>query len=434
MKGGLGMGRKSLKLIIRVLLSTVGVSSAFAAEYSTTQTGTVGGAQSCTAGTYLERIITVEDNFTVSDLNLGFLATHNFRGDIELRLRSPVGTEVQLINSNTNNLFQDNYNVELDDQAGTLINTAPHNTNDGTTAPPYENLVRPNNITTAGTGLGSFTNEAAQGNWTLRMCDAFPQQDNGTFQNARLYFTSPQDADLSLDLSASDSTPTIGSTVTLTLEVINNGPNAANGSVVTAALPAGLSFVSASGAGTYDAANGLWSLPDLPSGSGASLDITASVNPTGSYAVNGEITTAPGLEFGVERLEFAHEVGQQQVDHVGLLGRFGGTDRLEVVRFPYHENDRAIAEGKTTGLIKVMIVKGRPVGASIAGAMAGELIAMWAMAIANKMKMSAVAATVLPYPTVSEINKRAAGAYFTPRLFESNTVKRVVGFVQRWLP
>ena len=54
-------------------------------------------------------------------------------------------------------------------------------------------------------------------------------------------------------------------------------------------------------------------------------------------------------------------------------------DKLDVVRYPYHENDRAIAEGKTTGLIKVMIVKGRPVGASIAGAMAGELIGMWAI-------------------------------------------------------
>lgn len=107
---------------------------------------------------------------------------------------------------------------------------------------------------------------------------------------------------------------------------------------------------------------------------------------------------------------------------------------LEVVRFDFHHNDRLIAERKTTGLIKVMVVKGRPVGASIAGHMAGELIGMWAMAIANKMKMSAIANTVLPYPTVSEVNKRAAGAYFSPRLFENPTVKRVVGFVQRWLP
>ncbi|EBA13641.1 dihydrolipoyl dehydrogenase family protein [Roseobacter sp. CCS2] len=107
---------------------------------------------------------------------------------------------------------------------------------------------------------------------------------------------------------------------------------------------------------------------------------------------------------------------------------------LEVVRFEFHHNDRLIAERKTKGLIKVMAVKGRPVGASIAGHMAGELIGMWAMAIANKMKMSAIANTVLPYPTVSEVNKRAAGAYFSPRLFENPTVKRIVGLVQRWLP
>ncbi len=126
------------------------------------------------------------------------------------------------------------------------------------------------------------------------------------------------------------------------------------------------------------------------------------------------------------------ELAQVGLTEAQAKEKFGS--KLEVVRFPYHENDRAIAEGKTTGLIKVMVVKGRPVGASIAGAMAGELISMWAMAIANKMKMSAIASTVLPYPTVSEINKRAAGAYFSPRLFESSTVKRVVGFVQRWLP
>jgi pyruvate/2-oxoglutarate dehydrogenase complex dihydrolipoamide dehydrogenase (E3) component len=108
--------------------------------------------------------------------------------------------------------------------------------------------------------------------------------------------------------------------------------------------------------------------------------------------------------------------------------------RLDVVRFDMQHNDRLIAERKNKGLVKVMVVKGRPVGASIVGPMAGELIGMWAMAIANNMKMSAIANTVLPYPTVSEVNKRAAGIYFSPRLFESDMVKRVVRFVQRWLP
>ena len=59
---------------------------------------------------------------------------------------------------------------------------------------------------------------------------------------------------------------------------------------------------------------------------------------------------------------------------------------------------------------------------------------MWSLVIANKMKMSQVAAMVSPYPTIGEVNKRAAGAYFSPRLFENPTVKRVVGLVQRLIP
>lgn len=108
--------------------------------------------------------------------------------------------------------------------------------------------------------------------------------------------------------------------------------------------------------------------------------------------------------------------------------------KLSVARFDYAENDRAIASGQTTGLVKVMVVGGKPVGASIVGAQAGELIGIWALAIANGLKMSAIANTVLPYPTLGEINKRAAGAYFSPKLFDNPTVKRVVGIVQRVLP
>ncbi|MGH1447213.1 MAG: dihydrolipoyl dehydrogenase family protein [Cognatishimia sp.] len=126
-----------------------------------------------------------------------------------------------------------------------------------------------------------------------------------------------------------------------------------------------------------------------------------------------------------------------ELAHVGLTeaqAKEQHGDALEVVRFPFSHNDRAIAERKTVGLIKVMVVKGRPIGASIAGYQAGELINLWALVIANKLKMSHVANMVAPYPTVGELNKRAAGAYFTPRLFENPKVKRIVGFVQRWLP
>ncbi len=109
-------------------------------------------------------------------------------------------------------------------------------------------------------------------------------------------------------------------------------------------------------------------------------------------------------------------------------------DAVEVARFDYHHNDRAVSERKTKGFIKVMVVKGRPVGVTIVGYQAGELINLWSLALANNLKMGQIAAMVSPYPTVGELNKRVAGAYFSPRLFENQMVKRVVRFVQRWIP
>jgi pyruvate/2-oxoglutarate dehydrogenase complex dihydrolipoamide dehydrogenase (E3) component len=124
-----------------------------------------------------------------------------------------------------------------------------------------------------------------------------------------------------------------------------------------------------------------------------------------------------------------------EIAHVGLTEaeaqvKYG--DALEVVRFNFAENDRARTELATTGLIKVMVVKGRPIGASIVGTQAGELIGLWSMAIANRLKMGAIAAMVVPYPTIAEVNKRVAGAYFTPRLFENDWVKRIVRLVQKF--
>ena len=123
-----------------------------------------------------------------------------------------------------------------------------------------------------------------------------------------------------------------------------------------------------------------------------------------------------------------------QIGLTEAAARAAHGDRLEIARFDYAGNDRAIAERKTTGFIKVMIVRGRPVGATIVGHQAGEHINLWALVLANKMKMSAVAAMISPYPTYAELSKRAAGAYFSPRLFDSKLVKGVVGLVQRWLP
>ncbi len=94
---------------------------------------------------------------------------------------------------------------------------------------------------------------------------------------------------------------------------------------------------------------------------------------------------------------------------------------VEITRFSFDENDRAIALRRTEGLLKVVSVKGRPVGAAIAGPDAGELISLWGLAIRKNLKMSDIASLITPYPTLSEISKRAAGAYFTPSLFSPKT-------------
>ena len=109
-------------------------------------------------------------------------------------------------------------------------------------------------------------------------------------------------------------------------------------------------------------------------------------------------------------------------------------DALQVIRLGFDANDRALAEGAREGLIKLMVRKGRPVGVTIAGPGAGEMLAPWALMLANRMKLGALAGTVLPYPTMAELSKRAASAYFSPKLFDNPWVKRVVRVVQKVLP
>ena len=103
--------------------------------------------------------------------------------------------------------------------------------------------------------------------------------------------------------------------------------------------------------------------------------------------------------------------------------------KVRILRWPYHDNDRAQTERETHGHIKVITDrKGRILGVSIVGAQAGELIATWVLAIAQGLNIKAMTGIVLPYPTLSEIGKRAAIDYFTPKL-RSPMLRRII----RWM-
>lgn len=95
---------------------------------------------------------------------------------------------------------------------------------------------------------------------------------------------------------------------------------------------------------------------------------------------------------------------------------------------PFSMNDRALAEGEIVGKIKMILdEKERPIGVQILGAHAGELINEWVAALNGKVRLSTIAGAVHPYPTLSEINKRVAGNYFSGKLF-SDKVKKALRF------
>jgi pyruvate/2-oxoglutarate dehydrogenase complex dihydrolipoamide dehydrogenase (E3) component len=113
-----------------------------------------------------------------------------------------------------------------------------------------------------------------------------------------------------------------------------------------------------------------------------------------------------------------------ELAHVGLdeaQARAQG-HAVEVLRWPFAENDRAQAERAPAGLIKACVGRGgRILGASIVGAHAGELILPWVLALRRRLKIGALADLIVPYPTLGEVSKRAAASYYTPKLFSPRT-------------
>lgn len=108
-----------------------------------------------------------------------------------------------------------------------------------------------------------------------------------------------------------------------------------------------------------------------------------------------------------------------EIASVGL-SEFEARDKcgsIRVLRWPFSENDRARTERHIAGHIKVVTNRnGSILGAGIVGTRAGELITPWTLAIKHRLNVSALAELVVPYPTLSEVSRRAALLSLAPRL------------------
>ncbi len=82
---------------------------------------------------------------------------------------------------------------------------------------------------------------------------------------------------------------------------------------------------------------------------------------------------------------------------------------VRVLRFPFAENERAQIERMPAGMIKVVVgPRGRVLGAGLVGHEAGEMIALWSLAVARRLPIAALAALPVPYLTRAEISRRVA--------------------------
>lgn len=119
---------------------------------------------------------------------------------------------------------------------------------------------------------------------------------------------------------------------------------------------------------------------------------------------------------------------EPELARVGLTEEEAGKiyGSVRVVKWPYAENDRARTDRKAEGFIKLIAGRrGRILGVSIVGASAGEMIGFWGLALSKRMNVRDIAGHVAPYPTMGEIGKRAALAYFADAT-RSGWVRRLI--------
>ncbi|MCP5498067.1 MAG: NAD(P)/FAD-dependent oxidoreductase, partial [Leptospiraceae bacterium] len=85
----------------------------------------------------------------------------------------------------------------------------------------------------------------------------------------------------------------------------------------------------------------------------------------------------------------------------------------EVAKYEMEELDRAIADGETSGFMKVITPKGKDkiLGVTIVGYHAGDLLAEYVLAMKYGLGLNKILGTIHTYPTMSEANKYLAGVW-----------------------
>ncbi|MEM5581181.1 FAD-dependent oxidoreductase [Roseibium sp. AS2] len=125
----------------------------------------------------------------------------------------------------------------------------------------------------------------------------------------------------------------------------------------------------------------------------------------------------------------APELGHLGLTEAQAREKYG--DRVRVLTAEYSGNDRARAEALTTGRLKLIAgPRGRLLGAGIAGAQAGEILNLLSLALSRNMSMKDLAGFIAPYPTLGELVRTAAIAYYA-QAPKNAWVRRVIAMLRK---
>jgi pyruvate/2-oxoglutarate dehydrogenase complex dihydrolipoamide dehydrogenase (E3) component len=107
--------------------------------------------------------------------------------------------------------------------------------------------------------------------------------------------------------------------------------------------------------------------------------------------------------------------------------------KYHVARFPMADVDRAITDDEQSGFLKILISKGRVLGASLLGPHAGELIHELALAMKVNAKVKEITDLVHAYPTYAQVHRRTINSSYS-HLLKARKVRFLAWFLNRILP
>ncbi len=285
---------KKMKLYALIVQGIIGLFAALLstatayAQTSFTRSNAVGNsaiADNACFTSFGSKTITVTDTGTLLDLDVGVVVNHTWRGDLQVQLISPAGTNRTIINGV--GVAAKNLNVRLRD-GETAIADAVH--------PATSSYANTANLRGPSNPLSAYDGESVNGNWELRICDS-AGSDTGALEEFYLHFTTGLTSDLSLAVSPASATRSPGQQTTFTLTVSNDGPDVVSGVTVDALLPSGLAYVGDNGGGAYVSASGVWTIAgSIAVGAVKTLQITTSANASGDGNFVSEVASSSNAD------------------------------------------------------------------------------------------------------------------------------------------